>query len=181
VAQRMKWTNIGADLIAAKARDGAEVRQIDEPPEPRGEVRHTHVYLDGWAPVRPATASPTRDAPPPRRMAVRRGYRGPEGEGELLCRVAQNGETGDWMAEDGEGNPLVVRTGGGDGRLEILHHPDNGDRTGDPGGLGIMGLPVEDQRRGFALLSPSRDAADDNPRSLGTLQKLLERHYQRRD
>jgi hypothetical protein len=42
--------------------------------------------------------------------------------GELICRLAQSGETGDWMAEDGDGNQLMVRTGS-DGALEILHHP----------------------------------------------------------
>jgi hypothetical protein len=45
---RMRWSNTGASLIGARARDGAGLRGIDEEPPggPRGEVRHTHIYLE---------------------------------------------------------------------------------------------------------------------------------------
>jgi hypothetical protein len=33
--QRMKWSNSDASLIRTQARDGAQVRQIDEPRPPR--------------------------------------------------------------------------------------------------------------------------------------------------
>jgi hypothetical protein len=62
--------------------------------------------------------------------AVRRpGDQKPE-PGQLLCRLAQHGETGDWRAVDGNGRPLTVRNGA-DGVLEIRHGPGNDDQE-DP-------------------------------------------------
>jgi hypothetical protein len=59
----------------------------------------------------------------------RRGDQKPE-PGQLLCRLAQHGETGDWRAVDGNGRPLTVTTGA-DGVLEIRHGPGNDDQE-DP-------------------------------------------------
>jgi hypothetical protein len=136
------------------ARDGAFVRSIadddgpvrarthDAAPDldeegdgdgPEGRVTHTHIYLPADWFTQPAPRRTTHDTMAPiRRPAVRRGDQERPEPDEVFCRVMQNGETGDWMAEDCDGRPLSVRTAG-DGTLEILHHPDNGEDAGDPG------------------------------------------------
>ena len=40
---KMRWSNTGANLIGASARDGANLRSITDPPASRRE--HFHVYL----------------------------------------------------------------------------------------------------------------------------------------
>jgi hypothetical protein len=58
---RMRWTNTGADLISPRVRDGAMVRQIDEP---RARRRDVHIYL-------PAVKTVDQSAPPTRAESVR--------------------------------------------------------------------------------------------------------------
>jgi hypothetical protein len=90
-------------------------------------------------------------------------------------------------AEDCDGNPLEVRSAG-DGTLEILHHPDNGN--GDIAGENEFGMksPIEDRRRAAderriaAQLAPGHGgtAPDQrNPSGIRALQGLLDRHYRR--
>jgi hypothetical protein len=45
MAERYRWTNTGASLIKTQARDGALVRQINEPPRKATADRHIHIYL----------------------------------------------------------------------------------------------------------------------------------------
>ena len=61
----------------------------------------------------------------------------------LLCRVKQNGETGDWMATDSNGNQLIVRRGAA-GTLETRHAP-NGDE--DPDTIALQS-PISDANAG---------------------------------
>jgi hypothetical protein len=63
--------------------------------------------------------------------------------GVLLCRVKQNGETGDWMATDSNGNQLIVRRGAA-GTLETRHAP-NGDE--DPDTIALQS-PISDANAG---------------------------------
>jgi hypothetical protein len=154
-------------------------------PAPSHKARHVHIHLPP-----PARGKRTHDAAPPRRLAVRRGDLEPEG-GQLLCRVKQDGTSGDWSATDANGNPLMVRRGA-DGTLEIVHHPDNGDEdpdqiqlsatagdanAGAPGEL-VAGQAFE--ARMSAALAPSPRTADRGPASLRGLQRLMDQHYRRR-
>jgi hypothetical protein len=49
--------------------------------------------------------------------------------GELLCRIAQNGETGEWQAEDCDGMPLTV-TKAGNGNARNPARPERERRSG---------------------------------------------------
>jgi hypothetical protein len=128
-----------------------------------GRFKSTDAYGTGPIPVR----SGAQDAAP-RRPRDQLGV--PEGaSGSLICRIAQHGQTGDWTAEDGNGDPLVVRTGAG-GILEICHAPGNGNdpAVNNTGRLG-MASPVPADRRGFDSLSPHHNPVD-KARSNGTLR-----------
>jgi hypothetical protein len=153
---------------------------------PRGTVRHTHVYLDGWAPIQAAPRR-THDAvslPSIQRPAGRRDQAGDPEPGTLVCRLMQNGETGQWGGADGDGRPLTV-TRGDDGALEI-RHAGNGEEE-DPDKLASQGPPSGAdagagrafERRMSAALSPSRDADQTNPRSIRGFSALLASHYRR--
>jgi hypothetical protein len=48
----MRWTSTGADLISTKARDGAELRGINEALEPRRTEEHVYIYLPPGMPRR---------------------------------------------------------------------------------------------------------------------------------
>lgn len=53
----------------------------------------------------------------------------------LLCKIGQNGQTGEWSGEDADGNPLIVQNGSSG--LEIFIPGEaEGDQGGDPAVLG---------------------------------------------
>jgi hypothetical protein len=143
----------------------------------------THVHIHA-----PALGASVRDQGPPsgasqtprtEASAPQRGDQAPQGE--LICTIARHGTTNAWMARDPGGNLLQI-TQNGPGPYEIRRMPNNGDaHAGGPGESGTRGPLAADQRRGFASLAPTRNAADNNPASLGTLQKLLDKHYEKRD
>jgi hypothetical protein len=140
------------------------------PPPAKDDGVHLHVHLPEQL-----GAAPTHDRPAARRPVRGRdqGGRGagpgalgldPEqSRGQLLARLLQNGETGDWHAVDSEGRELQVRTAQ-DGALEIVtrhldpeetedqtdpnivgEYPSGPGRTGDPGA-------AHDRRRGARAL-----------------------------
>jgi hypothetical protein len=125
---------------------------------------------------------PVRTQDPRRRDQEQRG------EPAILCRVGQHGEIGEWSAEDAEGRPLEVRTGG-DGRLKIVHYP-NATEDEDPDELrmqqppGTEGQwppagPSEDRRRAardIAQLQPGRVGQGDYA-STKALQRTIDAHY----
>lgn len=80
----------------------------------------------GASPIGPSPGSSVRafDAMPPRRRPGR-----DQAQPVLLCRLGQHGETGEWSAEDPDGNPLTVKNG--TGGLEIF---TPGEAEGDQGG-----------------------------------------------
>jgi hypothetical protein len=67
------------------------------------ESMHTHIWLH--APPRTcdtAATAPNEFLP----------TQGPDSElGEHLCTIRQDGRIGEWLGEDAEGNPVVVRGG----------------------------------------------------------------------
>jgi hypothetical protein len=87
---------------AAPALDLAD--QVIEEDEPRSLVRHTHIHLPvDWF-ARSAPRQPTHDA-----MAPRRGRdQGEPAAGSLLCKISQNGETGQWSGTDCDNRPLTI-------------------------------------------------------------------------
>jgi hypothetical protein len=112
--------------------------------------------------------------------------------GDLLCKLSQSDESGDWSAEGPNGEPLEVRSGGQG--LEIFW-PENGTadtRQGEPVAFAMTDPipPLGDANagargelppgRGFDTLSPARSPADMNPSSLRKFQAALTAHYRRR-
>jgi hypothetical protein len=181
--QRMRWSNTGATRIGP--RDDALLRSpvSDAAPPPR-PARHVHIHL-------PAPPARTHDAAPPRRGDQDPPRRPGDQEaeaGELICRVAQDGKTGDWFAEDCDGNPLAV-TSTANG-LEIRHAGTADAHAGAPGELELTDpLAAADRRRAAdarrlaARLAPGHgvNAPDQHtPSALRDLQGLLDRHYARR-
>ena len=79
---------------------------IEEPsPKPvarsQDNVQHLHIWLDPPR-IRDAANAPAEPGP----------TQGPDSElGEHLCTIRQDGRTGEWLGEDAEGNPVVVRGG----------------------------------------------------------------------
>jgi hypothetical protein len=119
-----------------------------------------------------------------RDAAPRRDQRG---EPAVLCRIGQHGTTGEWSAEDAEGNQLEVRSGA-DGRLEIAHYPNAGeDQQGElgmrrpPGAAGEIPGQAEDWRRAAdrELLRPDRRGVGTVAGNLA-MQRELDRVYARR-
>lgn len=107
-----------ARRVAARAAPPARTSPI---------IDETHIYIHD-APRRPVRTR-TNDAPS-RQPAVRHpGGRDQLEQPKLLCKLGQDGSTGDWTAEDGEGNPLRVEHG--TGGLEIYSVPR---AEGDQGG-----------------------------------------------
>jgi hypothetical protein len=132
------------------------------------------------------TSARARDAAPLPRPVVRRADQlgEPEAEGELVCRLGQDGRDGSWAGEGPDGEPLVVRTGG-DGMLEVRRAPGDDDnaQTGEPRKLGMKDPLAADQRRLAASLAPGCgvDAPDQRaPAALRRWQTLLNSHYRRR-
>jgi hypothetical protein len=68
MAQRYRWSNTSASLIRTQARDGAELRQINEPYSPRR--KDIHIYLPAAKVVDQASPKPR---PPIRDQPVRGG------------------------------------------------------------------------------------------------------------
>jgi hypothetical protein len=133
--------------------------------------------------------SRTHDAAPRRRQLDQ----DPE-PGALLCRLGQHGETGDWMAEDCDGNPLEVRRAA-DGTLTIHHGPGDGDqkdpdqirmeapfsRDGNAGAPGDLEAGKAFTDRMAKALAPAKNADQRNPSGIRGLQALMTAHYRRRD
>jgi hypothetical protein len=175
----------GVPFPTAPAPPLLEDQEIDDDAPRSRQVRQTHIYLDGWAPIQPPTASRTRDAAPALRP-VRRGDQGQE-PGQLICRLMQQ-PTGDWGAVDGNNQRLTV-TRGSDGVLEVRHAPSG--EAEDPDVIRVQAPVSHDpnaarhgdskafERRMSAALSPSRDADQNNPRSIRGLSALLASHYRR--
>jgi hypothetical protein len=143
------------------AKPGAFVRSIDEGELPRARTRDAMARRPGWV----------------------RGDQAPA-PGELVCRLSQNGQSGERAAEDANGNPLVIRPGA-NGQYEILR-PGNGNgdaHAGAPGELQMTDPLAADQRRITAQIAPGHgvDAPDQRtPAGLRRLQTLLDRTYARR-
>jgi hypothetical protein len=160
---------IGAPIRRSAVTDSAR-------PAPRQKRTDVHVHVHGTA---LATAARDQASAPPRRPVMRRpGDQDPE-PGELICIVAQHGETGDWMAMDANGNPLhVTSTGSG---LEVRHAGTNGDAyAGAPGEFGMKDPLATDLRgigqRALATLGRARDGADD-VQGLAEFQRRLNAHF----
>jgi hypothetical protein len=150
----MKWSNTGASLIGGQVRDGATVRQIDEPRPRRAEHFHVHVH-DAPAAAKPSARSHDAVAPRP---VVRRGDQQEPAPGSLICKIARNGETGDWRGVDGDGNELQV---GDDGT----------------GWLAVRHAGGEDPDTSAMKSAPGRDAG---PAGLRGYARMLAEHYKRR-
>jgi hypothetical protein len=74
-----------------------------------GRFKSTDAY--GTGPIPRSGATRDQDDPEP---------------GALVCKLSQNGETGQWSGTDCDGRPLVI-TRAGDGTFEIRHAGGNGD------------------------------------------------------
>ena len=138
-------------------RDGALLRQAGD----GGAPHRTHDQV-------------RRPRPRPRYGRDQEG----EGEGELLCTIAQHGQTGEWSGEDAEGQPLSVR--GGLGGLSIYRVPQAEDQA-DPDIVGPTppGAETLDQLR--RRMAP-RQINDSLPAGrqgdqLAAYQAYLDRHY----
>jgi hypothetical protein len=95
-----------SDFIGATPRAGAALRQITDPPPKKKALQHIHVHLPAGYGSAAAPRQRTRD------QASEPGQREEaEGAGRLLCRIGQNGSTGQWSGEDAEGRPLIVKAG----------------------------------------------------------------------
>jgi hypothetical protein len=181
------------DPVRARTHDAAW-EPVDEP-EAEGNAHHVHIHLPpeyGRPQPQPARqAAPHRthrtydQAPPPQRPVVRRDQAAGEPQpGQLVCKLAQNGETGTWSGEDCDGRPLVV-THAGDGTIEIRH--SGGEET-DPDKItapigstpATPGASRDFERRMAKALSPGRDIDQRNPSGLRGLSALLRSHYARR-
>jgi hypothetical protein len=171
---RMRWTNTGAELIRSQARDGAELRQIDEPRPPRR--RDIHIYL-------PAAKTADQAAPAGGLPAARKdqnvepeeaGFR--DRGGIKLTGRDQQGRN--WSA--------TIYSPHGSGWAAEEHDPDaltssTGDANACNGGCGEHPAGQEFTERMAKIISPStRTAADRGPASLRGLQKLLDEHYRRK-
>jgi hypothetical protein len=67
------------------------------------KATHTHIWLHDPPHSRDAAAGAPAEPGP---------TQGPDSElGEHLCSIRQHGETGEWLGEDAEGNPVIVRGG----------------------------------------------------------------------
>jgi hypothetical protein len=84
---RMRWTHDGPDLIGARARDGAELRGIDEPREPRRPVEHVHVYLNDVPQVAKPAVRRHGSPPPTRDQETASGG----SKGAVICRLGKHG------------------------------------------------------------------------------------------
>jgi hypothetical protein len=164
----------------------------DQDDEPRGRVRHTHIYL----PVDWLTPAPTRqtthDAAPIRRPAVRRGDQAQEPEpGQLVCKLSQHGETGRWSGTDCDGRPLVI-TRAGDGTFEV-RHASNGEedpdtiamqaplsRDANAGAPGELTAGKAFEQRMSAALAPGKGCGSARPERASRLAAADGRAYRRR-
>ena len=67
------------------------------------EPMHTHIWLHAAPRTRDAATNAPNEFVP---------TQGPDSEfGEHLCTIRQDGRTGEWLGEDAEGNPVIVRGG----------------------------------------------------------------------
>jgi hypothetical protein len=177
---RGRWSDGPNDFVAPTPRPGANLSFVDEkgkvrmaysgptridngvlvrddtPRSPaRRPARHVHIYL-------PRPVRTLDQARPP--AAVRRG--GDQQQPALLCRISQDGKSGEWSGVDGNGRPLRVDVGANG--LEVYTVPEE-----EAGGAGSK---AGDR----ALLAPGwvrREGGDCA--ALGALQRLHEDHYPR--
>jgi hypothetical protein len=93
--------------------------------------------------------------------AVSRGRRGrDQAQPALLCKISQNGSTGEWSGEDGEGRPLRVENG--TAGLEIWSVPEE---------------ETEDALRRRVAPRQINDRAQDPYDAVRAYQKLLDKVY----
>ena len=179
MAQLGRWR--GTDAPAIGARPGAYVcsplderaRQVADrrtaataSPRRPAKPTHVHVYL-------PATTTPrtkTHDSLPARRGRDQM-------QPELLCRVGQDGETGEFSATGPNDEPL--RVANGNAGLEIWRDPppDGQDAvfgaTDPPGAANLDAL-----RRRIAPRSVAdRSRPDSGMTQIAAMQRYLDRCY----
>jgi len=108
--QRMRWSNTGAELIRTQARDGANLRSIDEPRSPRLGPVHIHLYG-----VKTADQAPTGGLPPARKeQNVEPEEAGFRDRGIQLSGRDQAGPPGNWSRSNlGAGRRRLCRGGAG--------------------------------------------------------------------
>jgi hypothetical protein len=186
---RSKW-NDTADFVGCTPRPGASITSFDDngratmawsgptkvvngilvrddTPRPRRPARPTHIHIHWPHQVR------THDQARP---AARRG--GDQAQPALLCKVAQDGKTGEWSGVDGAGRPLRVEAGASG--LEIYSVPEEaGDNVfgqTDPEGAARTAGKAAD----MALLAPGgprREGGDCA--GLAALQRTMDQAYRR--
>jgi hypothetical protein len=164
--QRYKWTNTGATLIRATARDGATLHQLDQPRPTR--ARHIHVHL-------PATRTADQAPPAGGLPAARRDQNvEPEEAGFRDRGIRLTGR-------DQEGKNWEATIYGPGGAGYEMHDPDALTTSdANAGGPGETDPGKVFEQCMAKILAPSHDADQRNPASLRGLQRLMDQHYRRR-
>jgi hypothetical protein len=125
-----------SDYIGATPRALASLRQITDPPPAKKARQHIHVHFPPGYGSGAAPRQRTRDQPFDQRSGGEPGQsETARGEaGKLLCTIAQNGQTGEWAAEDGNGRPLLVKSGARG--LDVYAAPEDENEAADPDVVG---------------------------------------------
>jgi hypothetical protein len=166
MAMRYRWSDGPNDFASPVPRPGATLQSpiVDE----------THIYIHDTPRRRQPTRAMVHDAP--RQPAARPRGRD-QAQPELLCRVGQHGETGEFSATGPNDEPLRVENG--KGGLEIWRDPEPEDgqdavfgATDPPGAANIDAV----LRRRMAPRQGIGDLAQQEDQ-LQAMQSYLNRLY----